>query len=86
MKLKYIIKTLLVAFVFASCSKDSDSNEITTTKPDEINNFVWKAMSSWYYWQPNVADLSDSKIASAINYANFINGKTPDALFYSLLY
>ena len=86
MKLKYIIKTLLVAFVFASCSKDYDSNEITTTKPDEINNFVWKAMSSWYYWQPNVADLSDSKIASAINYANFINGKTPDALFYSLLY
>ncbi len=86
MKLKYIIKTLLVAFVFASCSKDSDSNEITTTKPDEINNFVWKAMNSWYYWQPNVADLSDSKIASAINYANFINGKTPDALFYSLLY
>ncbi|WP_269241332.1 S41 family peptidase [Flavobacterium limnophilum] len=86
MKLKYIIKTLLVAFVFTSCSKDSDSNEITTAKPDEINNFVWKAMNSWYYWQPNVADLSDSKIASATTYANFINGKTPDALFYSLLY
>ncbi|MBP6558430.1 MAG: PDZ domain-containing protein [Flavobacterium sp.] len=87
MKLKYIIKTLfVVAFVFTSCSKDSDSNEITNTQPDEINNFVWKAMNSWYYWQPNVADLSDSKIASATTYANFVNGKTPDALFYSLLY
>lgn len=86
MKTKYIVKILLVALVFASCSKDSDSNEITTSKPDEINDFVWKAMNSWYYWQPNVADLSDSKITSATNYANFINGKTPDALFYSLLY
>lgn len=86
MKLKYVIKTLLVVLVFTSCSKDSDSNETTTTKPDEINNFVWKAMNSWYYWQPNVADLSDSKIASTAVYNNFINGKTPDALFYSLLY
>ena len=84
MKLKYVIKILLVGLIFSSCSKDSD--EITTTKADEINNFVWKAMNSWYYWQSKVADLSDSKISSASTYNNFINGKTPDALFYSLLY
>ncbi len=71
MKLKYIVKTLLVAFVFTSCSKDSDSDEITTAKPDEINNFVWKAMNSSYDWQPNVADLSDGKIASATDLCQF---------------
>lgn len=86
MKLKYIVIILLLGLAFTACSKDSDSNETTTTKPDEINNFVWKAMNSWYYWQPNVADLSDSKITSTTVYTNFINGKTPDALFYSLLY
>jgi carboxyl-terminal processing protease len=86
MELKYVIKMLLVGLVFTSCSKDSDSNETTTSEPDEINNFVWKAMNSWYYWQSNVADLSDSKNTSAKVYANLINGKTPDALFYSLLY
>lgn len=88
MKLKYIVKALLVGLVFTACSKDSDSDakEATTTQPDEINNFVWKAMNSWYYWQSNVADLSDSKITSTTAYNNFINGKTPDALFYSLLY
>lgn len=86
MKLKYLILILLVGLAFNSCSKDSDSNETTITEPDEINNFVWKAMNSWYYWQPNVADLSDSKIASTAAYTKFINGKTPDALFYSLLY
>ncbi|REG99181.1 C-terminal processing protease CtpA/Prc [Flavobacterium aquicola] len=75
--------------VFAACSKDSDSDSNETaavTKPDEINNFIWKAMNSWYYWQPNVPNLSDSKITSTEAYNNFINGKTPDALFYSLLY
>jgi len=88
MKLKYPILILFLGLTFTSCSKDSDSDSaaIKTVVPDEINNFVWKAMNSWYYWQSNVADLSDSKIASTNNYANFINGKTPDALFYSLLY
>ena len=43
-------------------------------------------MNSWYYWQPDVPNLSDSKITSTSAYVNFINGKTPDALFYSLLY
>ncbi|WP_051590754.1 S41 family peptidase [Flavobacterium daejeonense] len=86
MKLKYVLLTLLVGLVFTSCSKDSDSDATKNAEPDEINDFVWKAMNSWYYWQPKVANLSDSKIASINNYANFINGKTPDALFYSLLY
>ena len=87
MKSKYIVKILIVVLVFTACSKDSDSDsKEATTTPDEINNFVWKAMNSWYYWQSNVADLSDNKITSTTAYNNFINGKTPDALFYSLLY
>lgn len=88
MKLKYLILILLVGLGFISCSKDSDADAdtIKNAVPDEINDFVWKAMNSWYYWQSNVANLSDSKTASTNSYANFINGKTPDALFYSLLY
>ncbi|BFM45132.1 hypothetical protein CFS9_37730 [Flavobacterium sp. CFS9] len=87
MKLKHIIRTLLVGLVFTACSKDSDSDSKgAATTPDEINNFVWKAMNSWYYWQPNVANLSDEKITNTDAYNNLINGKTPDALFYSLLY
>ncbi|MFA9191869.1 S41 family peptidase [Flavobacterium sp. FZUC8N2.13] len=88
MKLKYVLLALLVGLAFTSCSKDSDadSDSNETVVPDEINDFVWKAMNSWYYWQSDVDDLSDSKITSGNKYANFINGKTPDALFYSLLY
>ena len=86
MKLKYVLLTLLMGLAFTSCSRDADSDETAKTTPDEINELVWKPMNTWYYWQSNVANLSDSKIASTNNYANFINGKTPDALFYSLLY
>lgn len=92
MQLKFSIKTLFIAIAFTSCSKESEPAEVvkpvqvTPVTPDEINNFVWKAMNSWYYWQPNVANLADSKITSNATYTSLINGKTPDALFYSLLY
>lgn len=86
MKLKYLFNVLFLTLVFISCSRDDNNDTGSTTKPDEINNFVWKAMNSWYYWQPNVPNLADSFDDNQTTYANFLNGKTPDKLFYSLLY
>lgn len=79
----------IAALAFSSCSNDDDTP--TTPEPtptetaDEVNNFVWNAMNSWYYWQSNVPNLADSFETSS-KYISFINGKTPDKLFYSLLY
>ena len=86
MKLKYLFNALFLTLVFISCSRDDNNDSGSTTKPNEINNFVWKAMNSWYYWQPNVPNLADSFDDNQTTYANFLNGKTPDKLFYSLLY
>ena len=86
MKLKYLFNALFLTLVFISCSRDDNNDSGSTTKPDEINNFVWNAMNSWYYWQPNVPNLADSFDDNQTTYANFLNGKTPDKLFYSLLY
>jgi len=86
MKLKYLFNALFLTLVFISCSRDDNNDTGSTTKPDEINNFVWKAMNSWYYWQPNVPNLADSFDDNPTTYANFLNGKTPDKLFYSLLF
>ena len=86
MKLKYLFNALFLTLVFISCSRDDNNDTDSTTKPVEINNFVWKAMNSWYYWQPNVPNLADSFDDNQTTYANFLNGKTPDKLFYSLLY
>ena len=90
-KLTYLFKVyLLVIIVLVGCSK----NEI---KPDSIvdlqkldnplNNFVWKGMNSWYYWQPDVSNLADTKDDNLDNYYTYLNSfSTPEDLFESLLY
>lgn len=91
MKKFYIPALLTVALAVSSCSRSdsnlSDSNNTATATPDKINDFVWKAMNSWYYWQPNQSNLADNLPNNKSAYLALINGKTPDQLFYnSLLY
>ena len=73
---------LLIGLTFG-CSK---KNEITFSN-NSINNFVWKAMNSWYNWQADVPDLADTKDDNANNYTAYLNGfSTPEDLFNSLLF
>ena len=68
------------------CSRDNDpAPTAPNTEKDAVNDFVWKAMNSWYYWQPKVPKLADT-FSNSAEYVSFINSKTPDGLFYSLLY
>lgn len=85
--------TIFAVFILLlnSCSRDNDPVPSPSPSPNPpvaanaVNDFVWKALNSWYYWQPNVPRLADTFKNSA-EYTSFINGKTPDGLFYSLLY
>lgn len=95
MNLKKIIFTLLAGTVLTvSCSRDDDPKPTppptpptppVAVTPDPINDFIWKAMNSWYYWQDKVPALADNAYKTPTDYANFINGKTPDKLFYNHL-
>lgn len=90
MNIKKYLPVVLSGLLFVtSCSRvdnvTDNNNLTTTTKPDEINNFVWKAMNSWYYWQPNQSNLSDNLLNNKTSYLSLINGKTPDQLFYKNL-
>ena len=67
-------------------SRDDNNDSGSTTKPDEINNFVWKCMNSWYYWQPNVPNLADSLMIIQTTYANFLNGKLQISFSILLFY
>lgn len=86
-KIKHLSIALFCILQLISCSRGYDN---TTEAPapsatvDPINNFVWRGLNSWYYWQKDVPNLADS-FGRSSGYANFINGKTPDNLFYSLL-
>lgn len=73
---------LLVLSGLYSCNNDDDHSSPSVS----VNDFVWKAMNYWYYWQSSVPNLADNRFQSDSEYRSFIDGKQPDALFFSLLY
>ncbi|MGB6151287.1 MAG: S41 family peptidase [Pricia sp.] len=57
---------LLCLFLVASCVKEDDVYLTKTVEPDpdagvELQDFMWKAMNFWYFWQGDVENLSDAK-------------------------
>lgn len=91
---KYLFAAALGSLTLTTSCRSEDPAPQPTPTPtpptatvDPVNEFVWKAMNSWYYWQANVPTLADSYKNDAAKYAALLNGKTPDKLFYgSLLY
>ena len=84
-KIKAISILLVTFFLAISCNRNDDGGDNTQTGAKQINNFVWKGLNSWYYWQKDVANLSDN-FGNSNQYVNYVNSKNPDDLFYGLLY
>ena len=88
--MRKIILLSFVLFTILSCSKDdkivpNDGNEPDVTLNNKVNNFVWKAMNSWYNWQEDVPNLADSKDDNINDYYTYLNSySTPGSLFGSL--
>lgn len=62
----FIITTILFTFILASCSKDDGVTIPATVNPDPtadvvVQDFMWKAMNYWYFWQADVPNLADNK-------------------------
>src|SRR5690606_2712960 len=81
--MKYKIFSLVLLLFFAACKNDDDSGFPPSVS---ANDFVWKAMNIWYYWQADVPDLADNRFSSDNDYLNFLNSQQTDELFYNLLY
>ena len=79
-KILYLICVLFITF---SCKNDDDSGFPPSTS---VNDFVWKAMNYWYYWQADVPDLADDRFSSDSQYTQFLNSQQTDELFFNLLY
>ncbi len=64
---------------------ETKDTKVTLNNP--INDFVWKAMNSWYNWQGEVPNLADSKDDNTNDYYTYLNSyNTPEELFKSLLH
>ena len=72
----------ILTLLFVGCINDT-----LITSNNEINDFVWKGMNSWYNWQSDVEDLSDSKDDNNASYTSFLNSYAePEELFDNLLF
>lgn len=75
----------LGTFTFLSCQDDYDDIEVPNSL--KINDFIWKGLNLYYYWQADVPNLSDNKFRNQGELNSFLaNYSTPENLFSDLLY
>lgn len=75
-------------FLSFSCSNDdgsgirlSISSLQTTEQGLDTNDFIWKAMNFWYFWQPNVKDLGDNRFENDQEYTEFLKSESNSETF-----
>lgn len=69
-------------FIFQSCGEDFDDVLHFRTS----NEFIWKGLNEYYYWQKDSPDLNDSRFITTAGFQSFVNSYTsPEALFDHLL-
>jgi C-terminal processing protease CtpA/Prc len=83
MKLKGMMAIPILVLSLVSCRDNEVEPEAILE--NEVNAFVWGALNSWYYWQQEVAELSDDKFESIASRNTFLNGfEDPVSLFEAL--
>lgn len=86
LKMRKYLAFVLIIFVLISC-KDEDENVVTPKYDLDVEDFIWKGLNSYYYWQNSIPDLADNRFDSRESYANYLSqfdGKL-ELLFESLL-
>ncbi|TVZ09443.1 C-terminal processing protease CtpA/Prc [Cellulophaga sp. RHA_52] len=97
MKKTVILLSGLFLFL-TSCDKNDDDGGGETpqavTLNNEINEFIWKGLNHWYFWQEDVPNLADTKDDDQDSFYTYLNSikitgdakTTEEALFNSLIY
>ena len=64
MKKTFIFAILLFIGISSFFACQDDLDDIEVPKELKINDFIWKGLNLYYYWQADVTDLSDSRFAN----------------------
>ncbi|MBR9854185.1 MAG: carboxyl-terminal protease [Algicola sp.] len=79
---KYLYLFLGASFLFTSCSNDDDGNIPANI---DAQNFMWRAMNQWYFWQGEVDVLADDRFSTNAEYTAFLEANTdPETFYYSI--
>jgi len=85
---KYVSLLLGFVLILTSCSKDGDLG-VGPNGPDNKNSavvvqdFMWKAMNLWYFWQADVPDLADDRFSSDEEYTTFLESESDPENFFN---
>ncbi len=78
---------ILSFLLILSCAKDDDLSLPNTINPDpnagvDVQDFMWKAMNFWYFWQADVSDLADDRFIDSVDYTEFLASETDPGAFF----
>ena len=83
MKNKFLIILAILSLLLSDCNKD-DNNVPESLK---INDFVWKGLNKFYFWQTNIDNLADNRFSNQSALNTFLNTYSkPKELFDDLLF
>lgn len=88
---KYLVWFLAIGLFFVSCKKDDvvvdnpDVNPEPTAVNVDVQDFMWKAMNAWYFWQADVPDLADTRFTTDADYTAFLESETEPGDFFNSL-
>jgi len=90
------MKKLIALFTFVSmlsCNKDADGFATPATVDAEVNSgvdvqdFMWKTMNYWYFWQEEVPNLADDKFPisaeGTAEYTAFLKSEVTPSDFFT---
>ncbi|WP_297765834.1 S41 family peptidase [uncultured Muriicola sp.] len=82
---KRLLIMLVAAFVGLSCSKDDDVNQgglnPNPTANLDIQDFMWKSLNLWYFWQAEVPNLADDRFSTNAEYTEFLQSEANPTAF-----
>ncbi|MCK5816067.1 MAG: peptidase S41 [Flavobacteriaceae bacterium] len=80
--MKKIIRFFVVInllFLVINCNNDDDiEQQDNNTINLDINEFIWKGLNSYYFWQQNIPDLSDQRFSSQEQLEGFLKPYAED--------
>ncbi len=86
---KYIALFLGTFLLVTGCSKNDDDGVDGPPGPDPdptadvvVQDFMWKAMNIWYFWQADVPDLADDRFTGEEDYTTFLQTESDPADFF----
>lgn len=84
---KFLVLFLAVTSFFISCTNDDNlgldpNNPNPTNINATVQDFMWKAMNLWYFWQQDVENLADDRFTGDADYTEYLISTPDPALFF----